>query len=180
MKKRACVLHNLLNKCVQRKDYEVIKDQIQPKREYVLSVRLSDKQIELYRAYYEHRNLVHDLKGCKMAGAQIFADFQQLARIWTHPWSIMIKHERDSRAEERAADRDADRDFIDDDDDSGGAEGRRRRGSSDTASTLDQDDLDVKSEPSVPSSDGVGDDDDDENGNDDDIIEIEHTGKLTR
>ena len=140
------MLHNMLDHCVQRKGYEVIRDQLKPKREFVLSIRLSDKQIELYRAYLQYRNLEHGIVVSGRAiGAQLFADFHELSRIWTHPWAIKLNEIRAIRNEERAADRD----FIDD----GGSSAEE---------------LEIKSEPSVPSPSSGGTVDDD-----DDIIELD-------
>lgn len=51
MKKRAHVLHQRLEGIVNRKDFSVIRSFLPPKNEYVLSIRLSDFQIELYRTY---------------------------------------------------------------------------------------------------------------------------------
>lgn len=107
MKKRAHVLHNMLDHCVQRKDYNVIKDQLPPKREYVLSVRLSAKQIELYRGYMCSRNLEKGLTKDGVKGAQLFADFHEFSRICSHPWAIKINETRVIRNEERAAEKEA-------------------------------------------------------------------------
>lgn len=51
MKRRAHVLHQMLDECVQRKDFQVIRKFLPAKREYVLSIRLSDEQISLYKRY---------------------------------------------------------------------------------------------------------------------------------
>ena len=45
--------------CVQRKDYSVITKLLPPKYEYVISVRLSKKQMEMYKKYLE-LNVTHD------------------------------------------------------------------------------------------------------------------------
>lgn len=161
MKKRAHVLHNMLDHCVQRKDYSVIKDQLPPKREYVLSVRLSSKQVELYRAYLRSRNLEHGYKAEKgrCVGAQLFADFHELSRVSTHPWAIKINETRQLRNEERAAERDFINDADSDDTDGGSGES-----------------VEVKSEPSVPSPLSIENLDED----DDDIIALETLVKPKR
>ena len=51
MKKRVHVLHDLLEGCVQRKDFELMRELIPKKHEYVIKIRLSEKQVELYGAY---------------------------------------------------------------------------------------------------------------------------------
>lgn len=161
MKKRAHVLHKTLEKCVQRKDYVVIKDQLPAKREYVLSVRLSPKQIELYRLYLRHRGLEDGFTASnRLTGMQIFADFHELMRIWTHPWAIKLNEERVVRNERRAAERD----FIDDRDEDEIESG------SETA--------EVKSEPSVPSPSSAETIEDD--GDDDDVLEIQMPAKQKR
>ncbi|CAF0808549.1 unnamed protein product [Brachionus calyciflorus] len=104
MKKRAHILHNLLDGCVQRKDYNVIRNLLKPKKEYVLSIRLSDRQIELYRAYIDHRG-INANNISKMKGAQLFSDYQNLFRVWTHPWILKLNEVRVLKAEEKAAEK---------------------------------------------------------------------------
>lgn len=88
MKQRAHVLHNMLDNCVQRKDYSVLKEQLPPRHDYVLSVRLSSKQIQLYRGYLRSRDLENDLN------SNLFTDFSELLRICTHPWAIKMNEMR--------------------------------------------------------------------------------------
>jgi transcriptional regulator ATRX len=101
MKKRAHILHMMLESCVQRKDYSVITSVLKPKHEYVLSIRLSDKQIELYRGYLGHRGIENIANLGVMKGAQLFSDFQNMSRIWTHPHVIRMHELRLIRAEEK-------------------------------------------------------------------------------
>lgn len=49
MKYRACILHKLLDGCVQRRDYSVLAEFLPPKQEYVLFIRLTKVQINLYK-----------------------------------------------------------------------------------------------------------------------------------
>lgn len=49
MKRRSHILHKLLDGCVQRKDYSVLAPFLPPKQEYVLYIRLTKLQIELYK-----------------------------------------------------------------------------------------------------------------------------------
>lgn len=61
-----------------------------PKFEYVLNVRLSSKQMELYRLYLE------DVVGNTSADAlrarhSLFVDYQSLQRIWTHPYTLYMQ-----------------------------------------------------------------------------------------
>lgn len=101
MKKRVHVLHNALDGCVQRKDYSYLKDFLPKKLEYVLSIRLSDKQVELYNFYLEKEGFTKPLEGVKIGGAKLFSDFQNLSRIWTHPWVMKLNECRLIKQEEK-------------------------------------------------------------------------------
>uniref|UniRef100_UPI0037E772B1 transcriptional regulator ATRX-like n=1 Tax=Semicossyphus pulcher TaxID=241346 RepID=UPI0037E772B1 len=92
MKKRAHVLHAMLAGCVHRKDYAELTQFLPPKLEYVLAVRVSPLQYQLYRYYLEHFSGVGSMANtAKMkAGANLFKDFQVLSRIWTHPWCLQL------------------------------------------------------------------------------------------
>ncbi|XP_064114621.1 LOW QUALITY PROTEIN: transcriptional regulator ATRX-like [Macrobrachium nipponense] len=81
MKRRAHILHNLLEGCVQRFDYTVLKPFLPPKFEYVISIQLSDIQVKLYQYYLE--NLAQG--GPKRQGSGLFVDYGALSRVWTHP-----------------------------------------------------------------------------------------------
>ncbi|XP_063586682.1 transcriptional regulator ATRX-like isoform X3 [Penaeus indicus] len=81
MKRRAHILHNMLEGCVQRFDYTVLKPFLPPKFEYVISIQLSDLQQKLYQYYLD--NLAQG--GPKRQGSGLFVDFGALSRVWTHP-----------------------------------------------------------------------------------------------
>lgn len=49
MKRRSHILHKLLDGCVQRRDYSVLAPFLPPKFEYVLSIRLTPLQTQLYK-----------------------------------------------------------------------------------------------------------------------------------
>lgn len=49
MKRRSHILHKLLDGCVQRRDYSVLAPFLPPKHEYVLSIRLTPLQTQLYK-----------------------------------------------------------------------------------------------------------------------------------
>lgn len=51
MKRRSHILHKLLDGCVQRKDYSVLAPFLPPKQEYVLYVRLTKLQVDLYKVW---------------------------------------------------------------------------------------------------------------------------------
>jgi len=53
MKKRAHVLHKMLEGCVQRFDYSVLTPFLPPKQEYVIFVKLTDIQIKMYQHYLQ-------------------------------------------------------------------------------------------------------------------------------
>ncbi len=48
MKDRAYVLHKLLEWCVHRRDYSVLAKYLPSKQEYVLFIRLTKEQMDLY------------------------------------------------------------------------------------------------------------------------------------
>ena len=54
MKARAHVLHETLAGCVQRRDYSALTKFLPPKQEYVISVRLTDIQAEIYQKYLDN------------------------------------------------------------------------------------------------------------------------------
>lgn len=56
MKRRSHILHKLLDGCVQRKDYSVLAPFLPPKQEYVLYIRLTKLQIELYKVNSKSTN----------------------------------------------------------------------------------------------------------------------------
>ena len=117
MKKRAHVLYNALDGIVQRKDYSYFKSCLPPKLEYVLSIRLSAKQVELYRFYLEKKGLVNLNKEFKMQGSALFVDFQELSRVWTHPWVLKLNEVRQIKNEEKMEEENFVTDEDDDDDD---------------------------------------------------------------
>ncbi|XP_037045862.1 transcriptional regulator ATRX homolog [Bradysia coprophila] len=51
MKYRAYILHKLLEGCVHRRDYSVLAQFLPPKEEHVLFIRLTKKQMDLYKYY---------------------------------------------------------------------------------------------------------------------------------
>ncbi|KAF2360469.1 SNF2-related N-terminal domain [Trinorchestia longiramus] len=90
MKRRAHILHNLLEGCVQRFDYTVLKPFLPPKMEYVISVQMSELQCKLYSYYLDH--LAQG--GPKRSGSGLFVDFNNLSRVWTHPMVLALQTRR--------------------------------------------------------------------------------------
>ncbi|XP_044538874.1 transcriptional regulator ATRX-like [Gracilinanus agilis] len=94
MKKRAHILYELLAGCVQRKDYTALTKFLQPKYEYVISVRMTSIQCKLYQYYLDHLTGIGGTNegGKGKAGTKLFQDFQILSRIWTHPWCLQLDY----------------------------------------------------------------------------------------
>lgn len=141
MRRRAHVLHKLLDGCVQvsfelyniidffkpilfffiqRRDYNVLAPFLPPKFEYVLSIKLTKMQIALYK-YYMEKKARHGDSGRK--GSILFQDFQNLQRIWTAPkvlrynsdrYEIEMQRRRDLESEDESVG--SIKDFIDDSD----------------------------------------------------------------
>ncbi|XP_012940516.1 transcriptional regulator ATRX [Aplysia californica] len=110
MKARAHVLHEMLAGCVQRRDYSALTKFLPPKQEYVISVRLTDVQADLYYKYMELSG--QGVDGVfNNKGARLFKDYQNLMKIWTHPWVLKLAEIRDE-LKMKYDDEDS---FIDDD-----------------------------------------------------------------
>ncbi|XP_077517746.1 uncharacterized protein LOC144128303 isoform X2 [Amblyomma americanum] len=92
MKKRVHILHRLLDGCVQRCGYDSLAPYLPPKCEYVISVRLSDVQVSLYRHFLQH--LARGGRHPGSQGTSLFWDFNMLRNIWTHPLLLELSAER--------------------------------------------------------------------------------------
>ncbi|XP_011344208.2 transcriptional regulator ATRX isoform X3 [Ooceraea biroi] len=113
MKKRAHVLHKMLEGSVQRFDYSVLTPFLPPKQEFVIFVRLTDIQMKMYQYYLDNLARRHH----SGAGGTLFADFQALQRIWTHPVVLRLNAEKVEKANEKKGLSDSEgslKDFIDD------------------------------------------------------------------
>ena len=116
MKKRAHVLHNTLDGCIQRKDHNIVRELLAPKNEYVISIKLTDRQIELYRKYLSKGSRVENPGGLvKSVGAELFVDFNNLNRICAHPWTVVLHTNQARSVAERANMRAAEKNFITED-----------------------------------------------------------------
>ena len=86
---------------LQRKDYSALTKFLPPKHEYVISVRLTSVQIKLYELYLQSqsRNNSGELieGSSKGSGAGLFADYQQLMQIWTHPHVLKLSEIRQEK-----------------------------------------------------------------------------------
>ncbi|CRK91917.1 CLUMA_CG005536, isoform A [Clunio marinus] len=120
MRRRAHVLHKMLDGCVQRRDYSVLAPFLPPKHEYVLSVKLTPMQIKLYKFYMQNKARSEDENGGRK-GSILFKDFQNLQRIWTAPLVLRYNSNRYEHEMQRrkmlASDDESEgslKDFIDD------------------------------------------------------------------
>ncbi|XP_056648493.1 transcriptional regulator ATRX homolog isoform X1 [Diorhabda sublineata] len=112
MRKRSHVLHKLLDGVVQRRDYAVLEPYLPPKHEYVLFLKLSDVQVKLYRHYIEHYARKND--GSNRTSF-LFADFQELQRICTHPRVLKDRSvEKKEKWDDEEESEGSLKDFIDD------------------------------------------------------------------
>uniref|UniRef100_A0A914GQI3 Transcriptional regulator ATRX n=1 Tax=Globodera rostochiensis TaxID=31243 RepID=A0A914GQI3_GLORO len=89
MKRRCHVLHDRLRDILDRRDYTVLKESLPPKQEYVLMIRLTQPQIELYQHFLEFAESQQTLNGKYLLPNHVI-----LYRIWTHPY-LIIEHERE-------------------------------------------------------------------------------------
>lgn len=119
MRKRAHVLHKLLDGCVQRRDYAVLAPFLPPKLEFVVSIKLTPLQVTLYK-YYMETQARKQSDETKRASV-LFADFQNLQRIWTHPRVLRYNSDRYEYMQQKKRDMESDdeslgsmKDFLDD------------------------------------------------------------------
>ncbi|XP_067663405.1 transcriptional regulator ATRX-like isoform X2 [Haliotis asinina] len=111
MGRRAHVLHEMLAGCVQRRDYSALTKFLPPKFEYVISVRLSPVQIDLYEKYLDLAGIGPDGGPPTVnRGARLFSDYQNLMKIWTHPWVLKLA---EIRADNKMKYDDSEDSFID-------------------------------------------------------------------
>ncbi|XP_073717334.1 ATRX chromatin remodeler, like [Misgurnus anguillicaudatus] len=86
MKNRSHVLHELMSGFIQRRAYSVLKSCLPPKCEYVLFIRMTPLQCQLYKHYLQ--TFVGKGAGVK----NLFQDLHILSLIWTHPWCLKLSH----------------------------------------------------------------------------------------
>lgn len=98
MKRRAHVLHKMLEGLVQRYDYNVLTPFLPPKHEYVILLRLSEVQIKLYQYYLDH--FAQGGTGAR-TGSTLFVDWQMLGKIWTHPRVLLMTLEKSAKRKEK-------------------------------------------------------------------------------
>ncbi|EFX79001.1 hypothetical protein DAPPUDRAFT_319936 [Daphnia pulex] len=106
MKVRSFILHKTLENTLQRFDINVLTPFLPPKLEYVVSVRLSELQIKLYKSYLENvtKGSAVQPTESKVVNAGLFHDYQKLSQICTHPKALILavsKTEEESDLEEK-------------------------------------------------------------------------------
>ncbi|KAK7172885.1 hypothetical protein R3I93_002874 [Phoxinus phoxinus] len=84
MKNRSHVLYQMMSGFIQRRDYSVLMSCLPPKREYVLSVRMTPLQCRLYTHYLQ------SYTGQGAGVSRLFQDLHVLSLIWTHPWCLKL------------------------------------------------------------------------------------------
>ncbi|KAF7489581.1 Transcriptional regulator ATRX -like protein [Sarcoptes scabiei] len=92
MKKCVHILHKILQDVIHRCSYNVLKPYLKRKYEFVLDIRLTDKQIELYRYYL---NNLSDKNG-----KNLLTDYSVLRLIWNHPYLLERFYEKRNEAKD--------------------------------------------------------------------------------
>ncbi|CAF0990223.1 unnamed protein product [Rotaria sp. Silwood1] len=85
MKRRAFALHERLQHCTHRRDFNVLRKYLPEKYEYVIKIYMCDLQKQLYNKYLKIQNID---PSTGFNTAKLFADYQYLMKIWTHPWLL--------------------------------------------------------------------------------------------
>ena len=96
MKKRTHILHKLLDGCVHRCDYNVLVPYLQPKLEYVLKIKSTDPQANIYRHYLEHFTRAGKVAGEEQPKGRhsLFNDCQVFRLICSHPFLLEVKEQK--------------------------------------------------------------------------------------
>nr|XP_027197711.1 transcriptional regulator ATRX homolog [Dermatophagoides pteronyssinus] len=82
MKRRVHVLHQKLKDAINRHDYSVLVPYLKPKYEFVLTIKLTTIQIELYKNYLDNF-------ASATSGKNLLNDFTVLRYIWNHPATLV-------------------------------------------------------------------------------------------
>lgn len=76
----------------QRCDYSALTKFLPPKHEFVISVKCSEVQIKMYQYYLD--NLSQHKADHKIKGGTLFADYNILRNLCTHPYIVHTSYER--------------------------------------------------------------------------------------
>ena len=96
MKKRAHVLHRLLEPGVQRLDYSILIPYLPPKYEYAVIIHMTDIQKKLYNAYLGLLGGGTDSEVIeRIRMGYFFADFAMVSKIWSHPFNLTRPLQKD-------------------------------------------------------------------------------------
>lgn len=94
MRRRCHVLYTKLKGIVDRRDFNVLKDSLLPKLEYVITLRMTQRQIDLYKLFLETEcNSTDNRKN-------LLANFYTFSRIIAHPYQIIARHEEQKNSGE--------------------------------------------------------------------------------
>ncbi|KAK3157704.1 hypothetical protein QOZ80_2AG0126760 [Eleusine coracana subsp. coracana] len=98
MNQRSHILFEQLKGFVQRMGMNVVKNDLPPKKVFVITVKLSQLQRKLYRRFLDvHRDYSEKLHN------SFFAKYQILAQVWNHPGLLqMAKEQRGNLRKEDA------------------------------------------------------------------------------
>ncbi|XP_020547313.1 protein CHROMATIN REMODELING 20 isoform X2 [Sesamum indicum] len=94
MNQRSHILYEQLKGFVQRTDTSVVKKDLPPKTVFVIAVKLSPLQRELYKRFLDVHGFTKDkASGEKIFKRSFFAGYQALAQIWNHPGILQLMKE---------------------------------------------------------------------------------------
>ncbi|CAF0741913.1 unnamed protein product [Didymodactylos carnosus] len=114
MKRRSYALNERLKHCIHRRDFNCLRKYLPPKLEYVVKIYLGDLQRRLYLRYLEKEKIDPE---AGLNTAKLFADYQYLMKIWTHPWLLRPHYaDRWKREQKRIKQENASSSSKDDDD----------------------------------------------------------------
>lgn len=104
MNQRSHILYEQLKGFVQRMDMNVVKNDLPPKKVFVITVKLSPLQRKLYRRFLDVHGFSSSASSEKpFKHSGFFAKYQKLAQIWNHPGLLqMAKEQRESVRREDA------------------------------------------------------------------------------
>lgn len=111
MKRRAHVLHRKLEGCVQRCDYLILAPYLPPKYEYIINIRLSERQEQLYKHYLEHVVDSDPLARRR----HLLKYYAELVKVWSHPIALTMRKQKADDDEEETSEDDSIKDFVVDD-----------------------------------------------------------------